>query len=128
MAFQKFQIFPHNPLVLAYGFIVNRQVAIKTDRNSVILDPNPNILDQLYILLTSMNFYRFLKFSNFLSKFIGVSLGFYRKSTVCGKNWPELRIYWSWHPYSGSVIHNHHISEFLQVFKIFKILLKIHRC
>jgi hypothetical protein len=33
-----------------------------------------------------MSFYRFQKKSNFGSKFIGVSLRFYKKLSICNKN------------------------------------------
>ena len=39
-----------------------------------------------------------LKSSHFRSISIGVSLRFYRKLPVWGKNWPKLRISWSLHP------------------------------
>jgi hypothetical protein len=75
-----------------------------------------------------MIFYGFSKKSNFRSKYIGVSLRFYKKSPVLDKNWPKLCIYWLWHPYCGSVIQNGPIYEFLYVLKKLKFSLKIHKC
>jgi hypothetical protein len=75
-----------------------------------------------------MSFYRFWKNSNFHSKSVGVSLRFYRKSTVWGKNWSKLSISWLWPPYCQSVIHNGPIYEFLQILKKLKFSLKIRSC
>jgi hypothetical protein len=79
---------------------------IKTDRNSVFIGREAHIPDRLYIMVMYLKFYGFQKISNLGSKFKGVSLRFYWKMSVSDKNWPKLRIYWSWCPYSGSVIHN----------------------
>jgi hypothetical protein len=92
--------------VLVYGFSENHYFMEKTDRNSIFLYHDPHIPHRLYIRFLYTSFYKFLKFSNFRSKFIGVSLRFYRKSQVWRKNWPKLHISWSWPPYFGSVIHN----------------------
>jgi hypothetical protein len=62
-------------------------------------------------------FLQVLKKIKFHSKSTGVSLWFYRKSLVYGKNWPKLRISYSWPPYYVSVIHNGPVYEFLWVFK-----------
>jgi hypothetical protein len=100
----------------------------KIDRNSVFLGLDHHIPDRLYKMAPYSSFHWFWKISNFRSKSIGVSLGFPHKSQVCGKNWLKLYISWSWPPYSGSVIHNGPLSEFLLVFENFKFFLKIHRC
>jgi hypothetical protein len=90
MSFYKFskkiQIFTQNSLVLVYGFMENRQFASKTDQNSVFVGRVPHIPYQLYFMVMYMSFYGFLKNSKFPSKYISVSLRFYRKSAVCGKN------------------------------------------
>jgi hypothetical protein len=52
---------------------------IKTDRTSVFISREAHSLDRLYIMVMNINFYRFLKNSNFDSKSKGVSLQFYRK-------------------------------------------------
>jgi hypothetical protein len=75
MGFQNFQI-------LGYDFTKNCQFISKTKQNSVFLIRDPNIPDRLYIMVMYFSFYRFSKFSNFHSKFVGVGLQFYRKSTV----------------------------------------------
>jgi hypothetical protein len=62
-----------------------------------------------------------LNFLNFGSKFKGASLRFYLKMCVCDKNWPKLRISWSWSLYSWSDIHNSHLDKFLHIL-IFSIL------
>jgi hypothetical protein len=111
--------------VLAYGFTINRQFAAKTDRNSIFLGCDPHIPDRLYIMVLYLSFHGF---SNFRSKSVCVSLQFYRKSSVCSKNWPKLRVSWVWPPYSGSVIHNSLVFEFWRGFKIFKFSLKIRWC
>jgi hypothetical protein len=71
---------------LAYDFTENHQFGVKTDRNSIFLGRDRHILDRLYITVPYMSFYGFFKKSNFRSKFIGVSLRFYRISQVWGKN------------------------------------------
>jgi hypothetical protein len=96
-------------------FYRNRRFASKTDRNSLISGRDHNILDRLYIMVSYMSFYGFSKFLVFRSKSIRVRLQLYRKSSLCGKNWPKLRISWSRHPYSRSVIYNSHVYEFLWV-------------
>jgi hypothetical protein len=100
--------------VLAYGFIEYRPFTIKTNRNSIY---DPHITDRLYLMILYMSFFRFPKNVIFCSKYIGVSLRFYRKSPVCDQNWPKLHISWSLPPYSRSVILNGHVYEFLWVFK-----------
>jgi hypothetical protein len=67
--------------------------------------------DLIYVFL------RVLEKSNFRSKSIGVSLPFYQKFPVCGKNWLRLCISLSWNPYSGSVVPNSQENEFLRVLK-----------
>jgi hypothetical protein len=134
--------------VLAYGFTENGQLPAKTDRNSVFHGPNPHILDRIYLMVSYMSFYGFSKNSNFRSKSIGVSLQFYRLFKNYGFSLkilrcqptilPKIASLWQkltetpyflvMTPYSGSVIVNGTIYEFLQVFKKFKILLKIYRC
>jgi hypothetical protein len=51
MRFKKIQILAQNPKVLAFGFIKKYQFAVKTDRNSVILDGEAHIPDQLYSMV-----------------------------------------------------------------------------
>jgi hypothetical protein len=109
--------------VVAYDFTKNRQFGAKTDWNSVFIGRDPYIVDRLYIIALYIHFMDFKK-SNFCSKSIVVSLRFYRKSPVWGKNWPTLCISWWWPPYRRSVIHNGHVTEFLGVLKEFKFLLK----
>jgi hypothetical protein len=58
-----------------------------------------------------------LKHSNFRAKSIRVSLWFYRKSPICGKNRPKLHISWLWLPYYRSAIHNGPVYEFLWILK-----------
>jgi hypothetical protein len=57
----------------------------------------PHIGDRLYRTVLYMSFYGFWKNSKFYST-ISVSLRFYRKSPVWGKNWPRLHMSWLW-PY-----------------------------
>jgi hypothetical protein len=114
--------------VLDYDFTKNSQFAAKTDRNSVFLWCDPHILDREYLMVPYMSFYRFLKNSNFHSKYVGVSIRLYRKSSVSGQNWPKLSISWLCLPYYRLVIHNYPIYEFLAVLKKLKFSLKIHRC
>jgi hypothetical protein len=68
-----------------------------------------------------------LKNFTFFSKSKGASLRFCRKLLVWGKNWPKLRISWSWPPYCELVIYNGPIFQFLWVLKNFTFLLKIQR-
>jgi hypothetical protein len=67
-------------------FTKNRQFWAKTEQNSVFLGHDTHIADKLYITVSYMIFYGFSKNSNFRSKSIGVSLRFYKKSTVLDKN------------------------------------------
>jgi hypothetical protein len=41
MSFQNSKFFAQNPLVLGYGFTINRLFAVKTDQNSVFLGHDP---------------------------------------------------------------------------------------
>jgi hypothetical protein len=54
--FKIFQIFVQNPLVLAYGFTINRQFAEKTKQKSIFLDRDPHIPDRLHILVLAYGF------------------------------------------------------------------------
>jgi hypothetical protein len=47
--------------MLAYGFTENCQFGEKTDRNSVFLNRDPHIVDQLYITVSYMSFMSFEK-------------------------------------------------------------------
>jgi hypothetical protein len=82
--------------VLAYGFTENCQFGVKTDRNSIFLGCDTRITNRLSITVPYFNFFGFWKISHFCSKSKGVSLLFYRKLPVWGKNWSKLRISWSW--------------------------------
>jgi hypothetical protein len=128
VGFEKFHIFSRNPKVLAYGFIKNRMSGAKTDRNPVFLSRDPHIVNRLSITVLYLNFYGFWKISHFSSKSIGISLRFYRKLQVWGKNWPKLQISWSWTPYCKIVIYNGPVFEFLRVLKNFTFSNEIHRC
>jgi hypothetical protein len=92
MGFEKFHIFARNPWVLAYGFTENCQFGAKTDRNSVFPGRDPRIVNRLPITIPYFIFYGFWKISHFCSKSMGVSLRFYRKLPVWGKNWSKLHI------------------------------------
>jgi hypothetical protein len=59
MCFQK--KITKNSYILAYDFSENRQFVVKIHRNSIFLDYDSNILNQLYIMVPYMNFYGFLK-------------------------------------------------------------------
>jgi hypothetical protein len=126
--FEKFHIFARNPNVLAYSFTENCQFGAKSDQDSVFLSYDPRIANLLSITVPYFNFHGFWKFSHFCSKSVGVSLRFHQKFTVQGKNWPKLRISWSWPPYCESVIYNGPVFQFLWVLKIFTFLLEIQRC
>jgi hypothetical protein len=126
--FWKIHISARNPKVLAYGFIENCQFGAKPDRNSVFLGRDPRTANWVSIMVPYFNFYGFWKISNFCSKSIGVSPRFLRKLPVWGKNWPKLRISWSWPPYCKLVIYNGPVFQFLWVLKKFTFLLKIQRC
>jgi hypothetical protein len=121
MGFEKFHIFAQNPKVLAYGFSENCQFRAKTDRNSVFLGCDPRIANTLSIMVPYFNFYEFWKISHFCSKSKAVSLQFYRKLSVWGKNRSKLHISVSWPPYYESVIHNGTVFQFLRVLKKFNI-------
>jgi hypothetical protein len=60
--FSKFSIFCQNSYVFAYGFIKNRQFAIKTDQNLVLLGRDTHIPYWLYIMVMYMSFHGFSKF------------------------------------------------------------------
>jgi hypothetical protein len=113
--------------VLAYGFTENRKFWAKTDRNSIFLGREPRIAKLLSITVPYLNFYGFWKISHFRTKSIGVSLRFYRKSQVWGKNWLKLHISWSRSLYCETVIYNGPVFEFLWVLKNFTFSLEIHR-
>jgi hypothetical protein len=104
--------------VLAYGFTKNSQFSTKTDRNSVFLGRDPRIANRLSITVPYFNFYGFWKFSHFCSKSNGVSLWFYRKFLVRGKNWSKLHISWLWPPYCESVIYKIPYFNFYGFWKI----------
>jgi hypothetical protein len=127
MGFEKFHIFAQNGKVLAYGFSQNCQFGAKTDRNSVFLGHDPRIANWLSITVPYFNFYGFWKISHFCSKSKCVSLQFYRKLSVRGKNWSKLHISVSWPPYYESVIYNGPAFQFLRVLKNLTFLLEIQR-
>jgi hypothetical protein len=104
--FWKIHISARNPKVLAYGFTKNCHFGGKTDQNSVFLCRDPRIVNRLSIKVPYFNFYGFWKISHFCSKSKGVSLQFYRKLSVWGKNWSKRCISVSWPPYCESVIYN----------------------
>jgi hypothetical protein len=62
--------------MLVYGFTENHQFTIKTDRNSVFLGRDPHIADRLYIMVSYMSFYGFLKKSNFAQNPTVLAYGF----------------------------------------------------
>jgi hypothetical protein len=128
MGFEKFHIFARNPWVLAYGFTENCQFGAKTDRNSVFPGRDPRIVNRLPITIPYFIFYGFWKISHFCSKSMGVSLRFYRKLPVWGKNWSKLHISSAWSPYCESVIYNGPVFQFLRVLKKFTFLLEIQGC
>ena len=99
-----------------------------TDRNSGFLFRDPHIANRIYIMVSYISFYGFLNNPIFHSKSIRVRSRFYRKSPVWDQNWPTLRISWSWHPYSESLIHHGPEYDFLRVLNKLKFSLKIHRC
>jgi hypothetical protein len=104
------------------------QFGAKTDRNSVFLGRDTHIVNRLPITVPYFNFYGFWKISHFCSKSMGVSLRVYRKLLVWGKNWPKLRISWSWPPYCELVIYNGPVIHFLWVLQNFPFLSEIHGC
>jgi hypothetical protein len=67
----------------------------KTDRNSVFLGRDPRTVNRLSITVPYLNFYGFWKISHFCPKSMGVSLRFYQKLPVWGKNWQKHRISWA---------------------------------
>jgi hypothetical protein len=96
----------------------------KTDRNSVFLGRDPHNANRLSIKVSYFNFYWFWKISHFCPKSMGVSLRFYRKLPVLGKNWSKLRISWSWPPYCESVMYNVPVFQFLLVLRNFTFFSK----
>jgi hypothetical protein len=92
------------------------------------LGRDPRIVNRLSITVPYFNFYGFWKNSHFCSKSKGVSLRFYRKLPVWGKNWSKLHISGSWPLYCESVIYNGPVFQFLWVLKIFTFLLEIKGC
>jgi hypothetical protein len=61
MDFKIFQILSQNPNLLAFSFIVKYRFVAKTDRNSVFLDREAHIPDQLYIIVMYISFKGFKK-------------------------------------------------------------------
>jgi hypothetical protein len=106
-----------NSKVLPFGFTEKHQFATKTDWNSIFFGCDSHILDRLYIIAMYRSFYVFQKNLNFGSKSKDVGLRYYRKMSICDKNWPKLHISWCWHLYSRSVIHNDYVYKFLWVLK-----------
>jgi hypothetical protein len=80
--------------MLAYDLIENRLFEAKSDRNSVFFGRDPHIRDRLYKTVPHMSCYWFLKKSNFRSKFMCVSVRFYRKSPVWTKTDRNSVFYW----------------------------------
>jgi hypothetical protein len=83
--FQKNSNFCSKSISVTVQFSWKSPVWGKQDLNSVFLDRDHNIVDRLSITVSYMNFYGFWFFLIFRSKFIAVSLRFYRKSSVWGK-------------------------------------------
>jgi hypothetical protein len=54
-----FQILAEKSNVLAFGFIKKRKFKAKTDRDSVFLGRDPQILDRLYLMVMYISFYGF---------------------------------------------------------------------
>jgi hypothetical protein len=111
---KKIKISLINSIGVTLQFYQKSSVCGKTDRNSIFDGCDPHIRDCLYLMAAYMSFYWFLKNSKFPSTSIGVSLRFYQKSPVCGKNWLKLHILCSWPPYSWSAILNGLVYEFLE--------------
>ena len=109
-------------------FSENCQFGAKTDRNSIFLGRDCRIANRLSITVPYFNFYRFWKISHFCSKSKGARLRFCQKLPVWGKNWPKLRISWSWPPYCELGMYNGPVFQFLRVLKNFTFLLEIQRC
>jgi hypothetical protein len=126
--FWKFSHFCSKSKGVSLRFYRNCQFGAKTDWNSVFLGRDPCIANRLSITVPYFNFCGFWKFSHFCSKSNGVSLRFYRKFPVRGKNWSKLRIYWSWPPYWQSVIYSGPVFLFSRVLKFFTFSLEIHGC
>jgi hypothetical protein len=68
-------------------------------------------------MILYINFYVFLKKSNFSSKSKYVSFWFLPKIPIYDKNWPKFYILWSWISYSMSVTHSGDAYKFLRVKK-----------
>jgi hypothetical protein len=103
--------------VLAYGFTKNRKFGGKNWPKLRISWSWPPYCESVIYNGPVFEFLRVFKKSHFLSKSMGVSIRFYRKSHVWGENWPKLRISWSWPPYCESFIYKGPVFEFLWVFK-----------
>jgi hypothetical protein len=84
--FQKNSNFSSKFKGLAINLSKKHRFAAKTDWNSVFYGRKAQILDRLHIMVSFIGFYRFSKFSNFGSKCKWVSLQFYRKTPVYGRN------------------------------------------
>jgi hypothetical protein len=72
--FKKIQILAQNPK--GVGFREKCEFVVKTNRNSIFFGCKAHIPDQLHIIVPYISFYGFYKFSNFGSKFKGISLWF----------------------------------------------------
>jgi len=86
MGFEKFNIFARNPKVLAYGFTENCQFGGKNRSKLCISWSRPPYCKSVIYNGPIFQFLRVYKISHFCSKSKGVSLWFYGKLPVCGKN------------------------------------------
>jgi hypothetical protein len=75
-----------------------------------------HILAQFDITLL-YTIFQFWKISSFSSKHKGVSLQFYRKTSICNKNWSEIQISSLWGLYSCSIRHYSVVHIFFEILK-----------
>jgi hypothetical protein len=84
-----------NPNVLYFDFTQKCEFVTKTNRNSIFLGREADILDWLYTIVLYKNFMGFLKKNQILAQDPKVlAFGFTEKCHFVAKNWAKLRLSW----------------------------------
>jgi hypothetical protein len=88
----------------------------KTCQKFIFHHHESHILAQFDITLL-YTIFQFWKISSFSSKHKGVILQFYRKTSICDKNWSKIQISSPWGLYSCSIRHYSVVHIFFEILK-----------
>jgi hypothetical protein len=83
-----------NPNVLYFDFTQKCEFVTKTNRNSIFLGCEADILDWLYTIVLYKNFMGFCKNQILAQDLKVLAFGFTEKMPLCRKNWAKLRLSW----------------------------------